>query len=454
MTIEASRWGISATNFKLPVLAEAATQPIERRRGHLSFLTWPFYLAQALVAEQFLGDAVRPALAAEEPGRAARSENSRPEFESSVLEPRHRSSDADTPQSPAGLANRANPSDDKLQLAKIAEPPEAREGGVDNGNATEAGASGNGGGSAGGGSKPALSADAGAGTDGVEVGEGNGSLPVTFNSSSIVLLIDASSGESITVTSPLESAVAALGLVTPIVQLAGSLLPVATDATTSLAADLAGMIARIVHAPPALTSTAGAVADLTGDALSVITPITNAAGTAISAAIDGVGELAGDLPDIVAPMVQAAPQAIATPVSHAIEELASPVLAVADQIATVTADAIQLGHGLADGGMIAFAAAPPSALAAELLFGDGGYSLFGIAMSNGAPSPVDLSTDDTRSEPRGLLDHDNDQDGRSSDRGGDDNSRDSLAAAATPILAPATTALDDIGLRLHDGLLT
>jgi hypothetical protein len=306
---------------------------LEKRRGQFNFLTWPFFLAQVFAAEQFFGDAVRPAAAGEEPLRSARSESRGSDFESLPPDPRHRLAGADDAETAAAAVSRASPADDRMQLSKIASAVADRDNGAkENDKDADAGPGSGGGGGGGSAAAPAAEADSIGSTASLVHDSAASELAGPGGSSALFSTADGpiTIGDLLTegVSDLLGDTVGIVGTAAPLVQTPGPALTTASNA-------LVGLTEPVVEAAaPVLGTAADTVGALAGNALDTAATIVQTTNPVLAAS-SAVGDLAGNVLDTAGPAQTAAIHDAAGPASHVLDtaapivDAASPVLAAA-----------------------------------------------------------------------------------------------------------------------------
>ena len=332
-----------SSEFVQTTSVEAATQPLDRRRGQFNFLTWPFFLAQVFAIEQVLGDALRPPVIGEEAPRSDRSEGTDAGFETFPLEPRHKAS-ADNGEAPSAVGSRTALLDDRLQLDKIATPPPEQEN-RESGNSNETTATGGGGGgSASGGSEAAAGEEADSASN-VSAGliptpadfgpQGSGSTPFALISTGgFSNQVEAFTAPTAGTTSLLNDAATVLGAAAPIAQVAFQPLNTLSNGLASVADDVLGLAAPIVQTVnPVLTTASDTLANLTGNVVEAVAPIGHTVGPVLNTAAGTVADLTDTAVGLAAPIVQTV----------------SPVLTTAsDTLANLTGNVVEavapIGH--------------------------------------------------------------------------------------------------------------
>jgi hypothetical protein len=301
---EASRVNI---DFEAHLL-EATARSVERRRGHFSFLTWPFFLAQMAAADQFFGDALRPALAVDEAAKTARS--GFPEDSAEPLLPeQHRrlSSDEDVMAATRDVAR----TDPKAQH-ELAEPGSA-----------------------------VLAKQEEKGTRGDD--QTSDSSGVAANAGGAAATADAA-GDDTRSTAPVISFTVDMdgtgqGSGSPI-SLALSPQDVSTDVTSMLlgivprvTGNALGSIASTLDSTSFLVSTTtDVVAGLAGSAVGVVETIVNDAGSMLGGATNAVVGLTDGVLESIAPILEGAGSTLSTGTAAA-SELADGVLDSAGSLA-------------------------------------------------------------------------------------------------------------------------
>jgi hypothetical protein len=224
---------------------------------------------------------------------------------------------------------------------------------------------------------------------------------------------------------------------------AGAAPSVVTGVVGDVATDLPGSLAPLVQTPDTTSQGADPLLDTPSAAIGHLTaPLLDAPGPSTTAVKDSpVGAGADSIDSLDADRVaDAGPRAVAT---------------IGDSVDGAAA-AAAAGLGLADGGTLSFDTDSSPTRDADDLFNDRGYSQYGLALNADVTDRAGRSTDPiagVHGSPVDQADHDPASDARASRHSNDDATDDTVTAAAAPVLAHATSTLDDLGLRAHDGLL-
>ena len=407
----------------------------DKPRGFFSFLTWPFYLAQAVAAEAVVGGMLRPVLADEENAAKARpTPTSENDYETALREP-GTASGAEDVGSDARADLRATETD--ASAAPTSSSPNELEAGPSSGvgqgggnvSSGAAGASGSGAASSAG----ALSANA--------THQGGGEA----HPASEVVAGDA-------ITFPPDVIGGVHEIAAPIFEGIVPVLAATTHAVTDVVGqgfDAAEVIIEAV--PGALSAPANTVTDLIGVLESA--PLVEGVFPVITAAQGFSAEFVGDALGTAESLLgMATPLAIGEHESRA-ETTSASVTAVtdfiSDEIGGLPLEG--LGGALGSGGIITFEGAARE-LSADDLFAEGRHTDYGLSLRTEAVTdPISDVVDRALQSDEGPAS----AAGQNTDGGQDAglfNPTKTSDPAATSLVADVTGTFEDIGLRGSDSL--
>ncbi|MQA65699.1 MAG: hypothetical protein GEU76_07345 [Alphaproteobacteria bacterium] len=405
---------------------ESGMRPPEKPRGFLSFLTWPFLLAQLAALDHALGGLIRPAAAVES---------------------------ADTDQAPASagdagsgeLSDREYPA---MQMTAAEEPrPESRD------------------------SEGADPTDAGFG------GDSHVGVPETPIADDHVLSGVGLTGAIVVNGGSSGGGGGPLGAhMTPNAQIpaAGASdgsgtwsIPDVWDSMGWSQPDGIGGLSDFGEVLPGVGTTVGNVTGIAGEVLQTAEPVVDSVLPTLAAATNAVTGVVGGALEATEVVVESVPATLdaatdaVTGVVGGTLKVTEPVLDSALSTLNAITDAATGGGGfLGSGGSLAFEAQPSPASGTDDLFSGGRYTDYGLAMrtdgTDTAAGGVDPDRDPVDAE--GSAPQDGDRGG--AEASGDDatdqgehDSNDLLHAAPAPVFAELASALDDAALRGGDSLL-
>ena len=408
----------------------------DKPRGFFSFLTWPFYLAQAVAAEAVVGGMLRPVLADEENAAKARpTPTSENDYGTALREP-GTASGAEDVGSDARADVRATETD--AGAAPTSSSPNELEAGPSSGvgqgggnvSSGAAGASGSGAAS----SANALSANA--------THQGGGEA----HPASEVVAGDAITFLPDVIGGMHETAAPIFEGVIPV-------LPATTYAATNVVVQVFDTAEVIIEAVPgALSAPANTVTDLIGVLESA--PLVEGVSPIITAAQGFSAEFVGDaLGSAESLLGMATPLAIGEHESRA-ETTSASVTAVTDFISDEIGGGLPLeglGGVLGSGGIITFEGAARE-LSADDLFAEGRHTDYGLSLRTETVTEPISDVVDRALQSDDALASAADQNTDGGQDAGLFNPAKTSDPAATSLVADVTGTFEDIGLRGSDSL--
>jgi hypothetical protein len=375
---------------------EVPARPHEQQRGFISFLTWPFVLAQVLTAENVVDGAIKPAIADEEKAASARTGQdamANDDYAAASNPPRDKSSDTDALDDADAQSDLPDSSIDTSLNATRAPERVAEDGAHDK----DAGGASHGASGAGGAASRSKSANA-------ETGEVD-NLDVSQE------LDDVPSG------------------VTDVIETVQPVLGATTKTIVDLTDEVFGQAGSLIQdVGDTLGSAVGMVTNLLGGAIAVGGDILQSSASAIDAVFPNGGSQVTQIVAQASPIVPSANDAVETLVSG------------------LSGDGGEAP--LASGGIIAFSGLPSLNLPADDLYVDGHHTEYGLALHTAAP------------ETSGLAAHDGNLEAPQAEGGtptiDDDHEAgqvDQTMDSATLLPGSLTTTLDDAAIRGSDSIL-